>query len=67
MTLIALIGIWLISNADSVYRAMNGCMLNDGKTIDDVRLVNSKWVEFVNKMLKAAVLPVISPQVLLAI
>ena len=24
-------------------------MLNDGKTIDDLRIVDSKWVEFVNK------------------
>ena len=49
MTLIATIGLWSISNADSGYRAVNSCILIDGKTIDDVRIVNSKWVEFVNE------------------
>ena len=49
MTLVATVGIWSISNADSGYRAVNSCILIDGKTIDDVRIVNSKWVEFVNK------------------
>ncbi|HIF73650.1 MAG TPA: hypothetical protein EYQ33_01285 [Gammaproteobacteria bacterium] len=49
IALVAMIGIYSISNADSGYRAVNSCMLNDGKTIDDVRVVNSKWVEFVNE------------------
>ena len=49
MIFFATIGIWSISNADSGYRAVNSCMLNDGKTIDDVRVANSKWVEFVNE------------------
>jgi hypothetical protein len=49
LTLVATIGVWSISNADSGYRAVNSCMLIDGKTIDDVRVVNSKWVEFVNE------------------
>ena len=49
MTLIATIGLWSISNADSGYRAVNSCILIDGKTIDDVRVANSKWVEFVNE------------------
>ena len=49
VTLVATVGIWSISNADSGYRAVNSCILIDGKTIDDVRIVNSKWVEFVNK------------------
>jgi hypothetical protein len=49
MALSAFLGIWATANADSGYRAVNSCMLNDGKTIDDVRVVNSKWVEFVNE------------------
>ena len=49
MIFFATIGIWSISNADSGYRAVNSCMLNDGKTMDDVRVANSKWVEFVNE------------------
>jgi hypothetical protein len=42
MALVATIGIWSISNVDSGYHAVNDCMLIDGKTIDDVRVVNSK-------------------------
>jgi hypothetical protein len=49
MTLVARVEIWSISNADSGYRALNSCILIDGKTIDDVRIVNSKWVEFINE------------------
>ena len=49
MIFFATIGIWSISNSDSGYRAVNSCMLNDGKTMDDVRVANSKWVEFVNE------------------
>ena len=49
MTLVATAGIWSISNANSGYHAVNSCILIDGKTIDDVRIVNSKWVEFVNE------------------
>jgi hypothetical protein len=49
IALVAMIGIYSISNADSGYRAVKSCMLNDGKTIDDVRVVNSKWVEFLNE------------------
>ena len=49
ITLVAAVGIWSITNADSEYRTVNSCILIDGKTIDDVRIVNSKWVEFVNK------------------
>ena len=49
MIFFATIGIWSISNGDSGYRAVNSCMLNDGKTMDDVRVANSKWVEFVNE------------------
>ena len=49
MTLVAMIGICSISYADSGFRAVNSCMLNDGKTIDDVRVANSKWVTFVNE------------------
>lgn len=49
ITLIAIIGIYSISNADSGYRSVNSCMLNEGKTMDDIRVANSKWVEFVNE------------------
>ena len=49
ITLIAMIGIYSISNADYGYRSVNSCLLNDGKTMDDIRVANSKWVEFVNE------------------
>ena len=44
-----MIGIYSISNADSGYRSVNSCMLNEGRTMDDIRVANSKWVEFVNE------------------
>ena len=49
MTLVVTIGICSVTNANSGYRAVNSCILIDGKTIDDVRVANSKWVEFVNE------------------
>ena len=46
---IATIGIWSNFNADSDFRLVHTCMLKDGKTMDDVRVANSKWVVFVNE------------------
>ena len=48
MALVATIGMWSTFNADSDYRVVHTCMLKDGKTMDDVRVANSKWVVFVN-------------------
>ena len=48
MALITMLGvIWATTNADD-YRVVHTCMLKDGKTMDDVRVANSKWVVFVN-------------------
>lgn len=47
-TLIAMLGIWATASADSSYREVWTCKLNEGKTMDDVRTANSKWVKFIN-------------------
>ena len=48
MALIAMLGIWATANADD-YRAVHNCKLKEGKTMDDVRVANSKWVVFMNE------------------
>jgi hypothetical protein len=37
-----------IANADD-YRMVHACMIKEGKTMDDVRVANSKWVVFMNE------------------
>jgi hypothetical protein len=37
-----------MANADSSYREVWTCKLQEGKTMDDVRAANSKWVRFMN-------------------
>lgn len=44
----SVLGTWVTANADD-YRSVYSCELKEGKTIDDVRLHNSKWVAFVNE------------------
>jgi len=46
LTLICLLGIGGTASAE--FRAVWICSLADGKTLDDVRVANTKWVEFVN-------------------
>ena len=43
----AVFGTWVAANADD-YRSVYSCELKKEKTMDDVRLHNSKWVTFVN-------------------
>ncbi len=47
IALIAMLGIWATASADTSYREVWTCKLNEGKTMDDVRAANSKWVKFV--------------------
>ena len=46
-TLIAMLGIWASATADTTYREVWVCKISEGKTMDDVRAANSKWVKFV--------------------
>ena len=36
------------ANADTSINEVFTCQLNEGKTMDDVRAANSKWVKFMN-------------------
>jgi len=46
LTLVCMLGIWGTASAE--FRAVWICTIGDGKTMDDVRTANSKWVKFVN-------------------
>ena len=49
MALITMLGIiWATANADD-YRMVVTCKLKEGKTMDDIRVANSKWVVFMNE------------------
>jgi hypothetical protein len=48
ITLIAMLGIWATASADTSFREVWTCNVNEGKTIDDVRAANSRWVKFIN-------------------
>ncbi len=48
IVLLALLGIWATAGADSHYREVFTCKVKEGKTLDDVRAANSKWVKFMN-------------------
>ena len=48
IALIGLLGLWAMASADTSYREVWSCKINEGKTMDDVRAANSKWVKFVN-------------------
>jgi len=48
MALSVILGTCVASNADD-YRMVITCAINEGKTMDDVRAANSKWVAFMNE------------------
>jgi hypothetical protein len=48
MALSAILGACVTANADD-YRMVHTCKINEGKTMDDVRADNSKWVAFMNE------------------
>lgn len=45
-TLICMLGIWATASAD--IREVWTCTIKEGKTMDDVRAANSRWVKFIN-------------------
>lgn len=44
----AAIGIGSLANADTTIDEVFTCQLNEGKTMDDLREVNARWVQFMN-------------------
>ena len=48
MALSAILGACVTANADD-YRVVLTCEINEGKTMDDVRAANSKWVAYMNE------------------
>ena len=44
----AAIGICSIAYADTTIDEVFTCQLNEGKTMDDLREVNARWVKFMN-------------------
>jgi len=44
--LICMLGIWATASAD--FREVWTCTIKEGKTMDDVRAANSRWVKFIN-------------------
>ena len=48
LTTITLLCFSVAANADD-YRMVHACMIQEGKTMDDVRVANSKWVVFMNE------------------
>ena len=48
ITLSAALGICATANADTSINEVFTCQLKEGKTMDDVRAANSKWVKFMN-------------------
>jgi hypothetical protein len=44
-----MLGICATAYAQSGYREIWNCTLNEGKTMDDVNTANSKWVVFMNE------------------
>lgn len=49
ITLLGLFAMCSLSNADTEYRVVHSCEIREGKTMDDVRTANSKWVVFMNE------------------
>lgn len=45
-TVVCLLGIWASASAD--FREVWTCTIKEGKTMDDVRAANSRWVKFIN-------------------
>ena len=48
LTIFAVISVCTIAIADTRIDEVFTCQLSDGKTMDDVREVNSRWVKFMN-------------------
>jgi len=48
IALSVLLGICGVAAADTTIRAVFICSVNEGATMDDVRVANSAWVVFVN-------------------
>ena len=50
LSVVAVLGLCAVANADSHTRTVElwTCTVNDGKTMEDVKAANSKWVEFQN-------------------
>ncbi len=48
LTLISVIGLCATAIADPRIEEVWTCQIKDGKTMDDVRAANSKWVKFIN-------------------
>ena len=48
LTIFAVISVCAIAIADTRIDEVFTCQLSDGKTMDDVREVNSRWVKFMN-------------------
>ena len=46
--IVAMIGVWATAAADTSYREVWTCKIAEGKTMDDVRAANSRWVKFMN-------------------
>jgi hypothetical protein len=48
ITLTAALGFCATATADTTINEVFTCQLKEGKTMDDVRAANSKWVKFMN-------------------
>ena len=46
LALVCVLGIWGTASAD--FREVWTCTIKEGKTMDDVRAANSRWVKFIN-------------------
>lgn len=49
LVLVLFFGMCAVANAQSGYREVWTCSISEGKTMDDVRAANSKWVVFINR------------------
>ena len=52
LAICAAIGICAVASADTRIDEVFTCQLSEGKTMDDVREVNSRWVVFMNANVK---------------
>ena len=48
LAVIMTLGVWATAGADSDYREVWNCKTNEGKTMDDVRAANSRWVKYMH-------------------
>lgn len=52
LSLIIVLGFSINAYADTRIEQVWSCTLNDGKSMDDVKALNNKWVKYVNKAVK---------------